>query len=327
MNFEKKKLIKIKGDASFREFYRKKLKSKSSIIVYAKKEKIKNLLIYDAVNRLLIQNRILAPKLYKENFNENYIEVKDLGTNTIFDIFKKNKKNYLTILKKIILLLKKIQKIKKSKTKNFKNQYYKIPTYTKNLLFNEAKLFCDWYVPTCVSNLKIRSVNKELTKKIKFLLSKIKQKNDIFVHRDFHVSNLMIFEKRYGVIDTQDAVIGNKAYDLASLIDDVRFKTSNQLKGQVYEYYLNLNKANLDVKKFKNDFDILSVLRNLKIIGIFTRLAKRDRKYNYLKFIPYTWKLIELRTNDNHLLKDLKTFLDKNFSKKIRNKKWKLKQH
>ena len=320
MSFEKKKLIKIKGDASFREFYRKKLNLKSSIVVYAKKEKVKNLLIYDAINRLLIENRILAPKLYKENFSKNYIEVTDLGKNTVFDILVKRKKNNFKIFKEIILLLKKIQKVKKTRVKNFKKKYYKIPNYTKNLLFKEAKLFCDWYVPIKISKNKAKLINRELVKKIKFLLSKLKQKNDTFVHRDFHVSNLMMFKNRYGVIDTQDAVVGNKAYDLASLIDDVRFKTSKKLKKQVFNFYLNANKAELDLSEFKNDFDILSVLRNLKIIGIFTRLAKRDKKYNYLKLIPYTWKLIELRINDNFLLNDLKIFLDKNFSKKIRNR-------
>jgi len=320
MSFEKKKLIKIKGDASFREFYRKKLNLKSSIVVYAKKEKVKNLLIYDAINRLLIENRILAPKLYKENFSKNYIEVTDLGKNTVFDILVKRKKNNFKIFKEIILLLKKIQKVKKTRVKNFKKKYYKIPNYTKNLLFKEAKLFCDWYVPINISKNKAKLINRELVKKIKFLLSKLKQKNDTFVHRDFHVSNLMMFKNRYGVIDTQDAVVGNKAYDLASLIDDVRFKTSKKLKKQVFNFYLNENKAKIDLSEFKNDFDILSVLRNLKIIGIFTRLAKRDKKYNYLKLIPYTWKLIELRINDNFLLNDLKIFLDKNFSKKIRNR-------
>ena len=55
MILDKKKLLKIKGDASFREFYRKKEKSKSSIIIFSKKEKRKNLLIYDAINRILIQ--------------------------------------------------------------------------------------------------------------------------------------------------------------------------------------------------------------------------------------------------------------------------------
>ena len=320
MILEKKKLTKIKGDASFRQFYRKKLNSKSSIIVYTNKEKVKNLLIYDAVNKLLIKNRILAPKLYKENFSKNYIEVTDLGENTVFDILNNRKKNNLKIFKEIILLLRKIQKIKKIRVKNFKKKNYKIPNYTNNLLLKEAKLFCDWYVPTIMSKKKTKLINRELIKKIKFLLSKLKQKNDTFVHRDFHVSNLMMFKNRYGVIDNQDAVVGNRSYDLASLIDDVRFKTPTKLKKQVFEFYVNINKGELDLRKFKNDFDILSVLRNLKIIGIFTRLAKRDKKYNYLKFIPYTWKLIELRISDNFLLGDLKNFLDKNFSRKIRNK-------
>ena len=320
MILEKKKLTKIKGDASFRQFFRKKLNSKSSIIVYANKQKVKNLLIYDAVNKLLIKNGIIAPKLYKENFSKNYIEVTDLGKNTVFDILDKRKKKKFKIFKEIILLLRKIQKIKKIKVKNFKKKNYKIPNYTKNLLLKEAKLFCDWYVPTIMSKKKGKLINRELIRKIKFLLSKLKQKNDTFVHRDFHLSNLMIYKNRYALIDSQDAVLGNKSYDLASLIDDVRFKTSTKLKKKVFELYVNINKNELNLRKFKNDFDILSVLRNLKIIGIFTRLAKRDKKYNYLKYIPYTWKLIELRIKDNFLLQDLKNFLDKNFSKKIRNK-------
>ena len=319
MILEKKKLTKIKGDASFRQFYRKKLNSKSSIIVYANKEKVKNLLIYDAVNKLLIKNRILAPKLYKENFSKNYIEVTDLGENTVFDILNNSKKNNFKIFKEIILLLRKIQKIKKIRVKNFKKKNYKIPNYTNNLLLKEAKLFCDWYVPTIKSKKKTKLINRELVKKKKNLLSKLKKKNKIFFYKYIHVSKVKMIKNRYGVIDTQDAVVGNKSYDLASLIDDVRFKTSKKLKKQVFEFYLNINKKELNLQKFKNDFDILSVLRNLKIIGIFTRLAKRDKKYNYLKFIPYTWKLIELRISNNFLLKDLKIFLYKNFSKEIRN--------
>ena len=46
------KLKKIKGDASFREFYRNK--ENNSILVISKKEKLKNLLIYDSINKILI---------------------------------------------------------------------------------------------------------------------------------------------------------------------------------------------------------------------------------------------------------------------------------
>ena len=89
----------------------------------------------------------------------------------------------------------------------------------------------------------------------------------------------MLVKNKIGVLDSQDALLGNRAYDLASLIDDVRYKTSKSLKDKIYKLYIK-NQKKLDKKKFKNDFEILSVLRNLKIIGIFTRLAIRDKKKN-----------------------------------------------
>ncbi len=128
----------------------------------------------------------------------------------------------------------------------------------------------------------------------------------------------MKYKKELGAIDTQDALIGNRAYDLASLIDDVRFKSNKKLKDNIYNYYIKLNKKNLNEVNFLNDFEILSVLRNMKIIGIFTRLAVRDKKKKYLKLIPYAWKLIELRVKNNDTFKDLKTILDLSFSKKVK---------
>jgi len=128
----------------------------------------------------------------------------------------------------------------------------------------------------------------------------------------------MKFNGKLGVIDTQDALIGNRAYDLASLIDDVRFKTSQKLKEDIFRYYIKLNKKNIDKYNLVNDFEILSILRNMKIIGIFTRLAIRDKKLKYLKLIPYTWRLIELRIKKNPVFNDLKKILDNNFPNKMR---------
>ena len=317
MNFESK-LVPIKADASFRKFYRKKIKKKSSIIVYAEKEKIQNLLNYDSVNKLLLQKNINAPRLLSENFNQNLIEIDDLGTKTILDILKKKNTNKLKIYKKILVILIKLQKIKLRKIKNFKKKFYKIPIYSNKLIFNEANLFLDWYIPKVINKNKKFKIKKELKKIITSLIKKIQLPNTTFVHRDFHVSNLMIKKNKISVIDSQDAVYGNIAYDLASLIDDVRLKTSKNIKEMIYQSYLNLNKKKINKIKFKNDFEILSVLRNLKIIGIFTRLAIRDKKKIYLKLIPYAWNLIELRLKNNVIFKDLKYCLDVNFSKKIR---------
>ena len=67
MNFESK-LVPIKSDASFRKFYRKKSKKKSSIIVYAEKEKIKNLLNYDSINKLLLKKKNYCSKTFVREF-------------------------------------------------------------------------------------------------------------------------------------------------------------------------------------------------------------------------------------------------------------------
>ena len=314
-------MTKIKGDASFRSFYRKKNNKENSIIVHEKKEKEKNLLIYAAINSLLIENKILAPKLYKENYKQNFIEIEDFGDETVFKLLRKSGNNKINLYKKSIDLLIEIQKIKQNIIKNFKGKNYKVPIYENNKLFKEAKLFSDWYAKKYISNKKLPTVNIEINKQIKFLISNLKLKNDTLVHRDFHVSNLMKHKKQLATIDTQDALIGNRAYDLASLIDDVRFKSNKKLKDNIYNYYLKLSKNKINKIILLNDFEILSVLRNMKIIGIFTRLAVRDNKIKYLKLIPYSWKLIELRIKNNEIFNKLKSLLDLNFPKKMRNLK------
>ena len=311
-----KNLTKIKGDASSREFFRKQNNSNSSVLVFAKKEKFKNLIIYDAINKIFIKNRILAPTLLNENYNKHFIEIQDFGDQTIFNLLSKKKSNKLNYFKKVIELLNRIQLIKDTKVRNFKKKIYTIPKYNNQILIKEANLFCDWYIKKKLSKTKRKKFSKEFKKIIKTLTYKLKLKNDIFVHRDFHVSNLMLVKNQIGVIDSQDALIGNRAYDLASLIDDVRFKTSKGLKQKIYNFYINKQKK-LESSKFKNDFEILSILRNLKIIGIFTRLAIRDRKKRYLRLIPYTWKLINTRIYGNVLFDDLKKLLNKNFKKEL----------
>ena len=303
-----KSLKKLKGDASLRTFFRNKKKNSSSIIVYANKNKRSNLLIYDSINQILLKNNILAPKLLSENYSKNYIEIEDFGDQTIFDLFKKSRTNKLVIFKRIIRLLNKLQLIRQRKIKNFKKKNYKIPNYHPKILLEEAKLFSDWYVDSYLVKSKKSIFKKKFIKVVKNLIKKLHYKNDTFVHRDFHVSNLMMVKNEIALIDTQDALIGNKAYDLASLIDDVRFKTSKDIKKKLFNYYLKTQKK-INKLNIKNDFEIISVLRNLKIIGIFKRLAIRDKKKKYLKLIPNAWNLIKLRSENNDKFENLNNLL------------------
>ena len=309
------KLKSLSGDASFRKFYR----YNNTIIVVSKKETRKNLLIYDAVNKILIKNKIKAPKLISQNYKSKNIQIEDFGNGSLYLTIKKNNKKKFIYYKKIIKLLNSVQKIKTKRTKTFLGSIYKVPKYSKKILLNEAKLFLDWYVPKKIKKKNQNLLKKKLILVLKSLINKVEFSNQTFVHRDFHVSNLMIKNKKLCLIDSQDAAFGNIAYDLASLIDDVRLKTNKRLKQDIFKEYIKTNKK-MHIENFKNDFEILSVLRNLKIIGIFTRLSIRDKKHNYLKLIPYAWRLIEQRIEKNKKFIELKTILDQYFSKKKRNK-------
>lgn len=307
MNFRDFK--KLSGDASHRNFYRNK--KNNSIIVYTKNDKFKNLLIYDSINKLLNLNNIDAPVLINQYYAKNYIEISDLGDEVAIKKFRKFK---LVNYKPLFKILDKLINIKQRKIKTFLNTYYEIPQYTNNLLFREAMLFSKWYLPT-----KMKRNTKQISNKfnliIRQLIKKISLKKKVLVHRDFHLSNIIIFKKKTYLIDNQDAVYGSIAYDIASLIDDVRIKVSRSNREKLYSSYISNIKI-LDQKKFRNDFEIISILRNLKIIGIFTRLSKRDKKHSYLKMIPYAWKLIDERRKFNIHTNQLNLFLDKYFANK-----------
>ena len=86
------KIKKISGDASFREFYRVKKDNKTPIIVFSKKEKFKNLIVYCVVNNILNKHGILSPKLIKNYYQDSMIEITDLGDKSFYDYIKNKKK-------------------------------------------------------------------------------------------------------------------------------------------------------------------------------------------------------------------------------------------
>ena len=288
-------LKKISGDASFREFYRLKKGQKTSIIVEAKKEKFKNLITYSVVNDILTKHKINAPKLIQNYYEDNIIEITDLGKKSFYDFIIK-KKNKLNNYKELIKLIIKLQNIKLKQTYRFGKFKVNFETYTLKNLHKESDLFFDWYLKYSSKKTKIKKIKSILKKELNYIYKKIYFTNNVFVHRDFHASNIMVYKKTFGLIDSQDAILGNPLYDVASLIDDVRIKLPSHIQEKLFNYYYRNSKLKKEkYENLKNDFEILSVQRNLKILGIFVRLYKRDGKSNYLKYLPYTWSLIEKR--------------------------------
>ena len=308
------KIKKISGDASFREFYRVKKGLKSSIIVKANKEKQRNLINYIIINKVLNENKINAPKLINDYYENSIIEISDLGEKSFYN-FIISKKNKLSHYKKLIKLIIKLQKIRFKKVYKIGKYKLRVEKYTKQNLHKESDLFFDWYLTNTLKNVRLKKqkkIKKVLKDELDNIYEKLSFKNSVFVHRDFHASNIMMGKKNLGLIDNQDAIIGNPLYDIASLIDDVRIKFSSNFQKRLLKFYhRNSQFRKQSFEKIKNDYDILSVQRNLKILGIFVRLYKRDKKPNYLKYLPYTWQLI-MRRLKNPVFKKFKFLLIKN---------------
>ena len=316
------KLKKISGDASFREFYRLQKGKNTSIIIQAKKEKFKNLITYIVVNKILAKNKIYVPKLITNHYEHDIIEITDLGQKSFYNTIIK-KKNKFNDYKNLIKIIIKLQNIKLQR--NYRLGKFKInfQNYSIKNLHKESDLFFDWYLKYCFKSSKLKKIKEILKNELTKIYKKLYFQNSTFVHRDFHASNIMINKNKLGLIDSQDAIIGNPLYDVASLIDDVRIKLPSNLQEKLLNFYYYKSKLKKEeYKNLKNDFEILSVQRNLKILGIFVRLFKRDGKPNYLKYLPYTWSLIERRLK-NPIFKNLNLLFKKHLKikklKKINN--------
>ena len=299
---------KIAGDASFRSFYRFNKKGKKFILIFCTKNKKSNLYNYIKINKILIKSGFVAPKLIDEKIKKNYVIVEDLGLKSFKPLLsgKKKLKNY----KKIIDLLIKIQ------NKNMLKKAH-IPPYSKNFLNNETNIFFDWFLTMNYSNKKAKLIKNKINKEINKLYSGLELKDPVFVHRDFHAENLLISKNKIGIIDSQDAVKGHKSYDLTSLIDDVRIKSSESLRLNLLNFYIKKNISKKEIKNFKKCYYFFSVQRLLKIIGIFIRLYKRDGKYKYIKYIPNTWKILDEKLKYNYL-DELRNILNQYCNKKKR---------
>ena len=304
------KLKKISGDASFREFYRLQKGKNTSIIVQANKEKFKNLITYIVVNKILAKYKIYAPKLISNHYEHNIIEITDLGQKSFYNLIikKKNKFKYYKDLIKIIIKLQNIKLQQNYRLGKFKINFQ---NYSIRNLHKESDLFFDWYLKYCFKSSKLKKIKDIIKNELTKIYKKLYFHNNTFVHRDFHASNIMINKNKLGLIDSQDAIIGNPLYDVASLIDDVRIKLPSNLQEKLLNFYYYKSKLKKEeYKNLKNDFEILSVQRNLKILGIFVRLCKRDGKPNYLKYLPYTWSLIQRRLK-NPVFKNLNLLFNK----------------
>lgn len=160
----------------------------------------------------------------------------------------------------------------------------------------EARLFVDWFCPAQGLVVDGRGWVAAWEEALTPLLSR--QRPGVTVLRDYHAENLMLLGglDRQGLLDFQDALVGHRAYDLVSLLQDARRDVSAELEAAMFDHYCRAAYAadpTFDAQDFLADYARLGAQRNAKIVGIFVRLWKRDGKPRYLSLIPRVWAQLE----------------------------------
>jgi aminoglycoside/choline kinase family phosphotransferase len=172
-----------------------------------------------------------------------------------------------------------------------------LPPYDEATLLREAALLTEWYAPAMLGRKLPPAAGEEYLALWREVLPQAAFAGRTLVLRDYHVDNLMLLPGREGVrgvglLDFQDALCGPASYDLVSLLEDARRDVSGAVREAMTERYLAAFPG-IDRGAFRRSAAILAAQRNAKIIGIFTRLWRRDGKPQYLGHIPRLWRLLE----------------------------------
>ena len=193
--------------------------------------------------------------------------------------------------------------------------------YDEGAMIREVALFTDWYAPAVGLRVDVEGYFRAWREVWGDILT-IVENNPVLVLRDYHADNLMVLPDRQklGLLDFQDALAGHPAYDLVSLLQDARRDVSQALEeAMIARYGEAANVAAPD--RFRADYEILGAQRNTKILGIFTRLWKRDSKPHYLPLQPRVWRYLE-RNLDHPALAPVRAWFDSNIPADQRAAAW-----
>ena len=275
--------VPLAGDASFRRYYRLGRNGSSAVLMDAPPPQ-EDVGPYVVVSALLRELGFSAPEVLAEDRDRGFLLLEDFGDDTYTRLLARggDEPALYTLAVDTLVALQRAAEPRGTP---------EIPPYDIERLLDEAALLVDWYKPLD------RGLREEYLALWSAVLPDAMVSPPTLVLRDYHVDNLMLLPDRAGVrgcglLDFQDAVTGPPSYDLVSLLEDARRDIPIALRQAMTERYLAAFPA-LDRNAFLRSAAILSAQRNCKILGIFTRLRKRDGKRQYLAHIPRVWRLLE----------------------------------
>jgi aminoglycoside/choline kinase family phosphotransferase len=272
----------LAGDASFRRYFRVLDGDRRAVLMDAPppEEDVKPFI---AVDEWLTGHGFAAPTIWGRDLDQGLLLLEDFGDARVKEYVEEDAGAEGGIYTRAIDLLAALHRLPAAD----------VPLYDRVIYQREAGLLTEWYCPAIGLAVDVDGYGAAWDAVLPLV------EGDgvpaVTVLRDYHAENIMILgdaDRSFGLglLDFQDALAGHPAYDLVSLLQDARRDVDPALEQAMLAHY----RANASVSAdFDAAYAILGAQRNAKIIGIFTRLWKRDGKPRYLSFLPRMWGLLE----------------------------------
>ena len=294
----------LAGDASFRRYFRIRRGEETAMLMDAPPPQEDPEPFLRAA-RWLDANGMRAPRILAEKADKGLVLLEDFGEARMRDYLDQWPADEREVYEAAVDALLRLHRLPPGPFINYGMSEY----------LREAKLLIEWYCPAQKLYVDVEGYSAAWEQALRPLLPR--QRPGVTVLRDYHAENIMLLGSlhKQGLLDFQDALVGHRAYDLVSLLQDARRDVAPEVESAMFERYV--QKSGVDRDEFLADYARLGAQRNAKIVGIFVRLWKRDGKPRYLDMIPRVWKALELDLS-HPALEPVAQWFEKNIPAELR---------
>lgn len=304
-------ILPLAGDASFRRYFRVVQGERSAVLMDAPPP-YEDPRPFVAVAEWLLSRGLSAPEIIARDLDKGLLLLADFGDARLRETLDSDPARERELYELATDLLIQL------------HQHPPMPNLRVHGLdqwLEELRLFTEWYCPALGLDVDEDGYIAAWTQVLQPLASD--GLGPVTVLRDYHAENIMLVDGRcgvahFGLLDFQDALAGHPAYDLASVLEDARRDVPEEIERAMIARYV---AARDHGEAFERAYWVLAAQRNTRILGVFTRLWKRDNKPHYTAFQPRMWGLLERDLAKPHLA-PVRDWFDKNVSDAYRRDPW-----
>jgi aminoglycoside/choline kinase family phosphotransferase len=300
----------LAGDASFRRYFRVTRDNERAVLMDAPPPHEDPRPFIEIAEWLCAQG-FNGPRIYAQDLVRGLVLIEDFGIARMREAIDADPTREAPLYRSVVALLAGLHR----------KPAMALPPYDAEVYHREVALFTEWYCPALGIDVDAEGFSQAWENMFAAVLSDTRPA--VTVLRDYHAENIMLLvghdgRSALGLLDFQDALVGHPAYDLVSMLQDARRDVSAQLEKDMISYYNHLALCSLN---FIDVYHILGAQRNVKILGIFTRLWKRDNKPHYRAFQSRVWSYLE-RDLAHPALAPVKEWFDANIPTEKRAAAW-----